>query len=251
VPDESRRHAEFRQARVAKVAARQWGNITTAQLRAIGFSKDDIYGMKVRGLLHPQHRGVFAFGAPSPAPEAKWAAALLAAGKGAALSHTSAAAFYGQLVVRAVTEVTAPTQRRGDDTLRVHERKRIEVKRERGLLVATPAQTLLDLAATSWPIDRMTHEMAAASLVSLDDLRAFARNRRGEPGATKLNKALRLPHTRSPLDTDQPHATAWAERNDNERDTWLEEQRAKEVWRVRRETWDRETLAAELRGRLT
>jgi very-short-patch-repair endonuclease len=226
--------------------------------------------MVERALLDRQHRGVFAFGARSPAPEAKCAAALLAAGKDAALSHTSAAAFYGQLVVRAVTEVIAPTRRRGDEILRVHTARRYEVKHERGLLVTTPAQTLLDLAATSWPIDRMTHELAAASLVSLDDLRAFARNRRGEPGATKLNKALRLPHTRSQwehdflrwikqltdipppilndpighltvdchwpdhdliieLDTDQTHGTAWAERNDNERDTWLEEQRAKEV----------------------
>jgi very-short-patch-repair endonuclease len=43
----------------------------------------------------------------------------------------------------------------------------------------------------------MTHEMAAASLVSLDDLRTFARNRRGEPGARALAQALDLPHTRS------------------------------------------------------
>ena len=43
----------------------------------------------------------------------------------------------------------------------------------------------------------MTHEMAAASIVSLDDLRTFARNRRGEPGARALAKALAMPHTRS------------------------------------------------------
>jgi hypothetical protein len=157
--------------------------------------------------------------------------------------------------------------------------------------VTTVPQTLLDLGATSWPIDRITHEMAAASLVSLDDLRAFARNRHGEPGATALCRALRLPHTRSQwerdflrwiktlpdipppilndpvghltvdchwpdhdlvveLDTDQTHGTAWAQRNDAERDTWLDEGRAKEVWRVRRETWDRQALAAELRQRL-
>jgi hypothetical protein len=68
--------------RAAEVAARQWGNITAAQLRAIGFSKTAIHWMVERGLLYRVHRGVFAFGAPSPAPEARWAAALLAAGKG-------------------------------------------------------------------------------------------------------------------------------------------------------------------------
>jgi hypothetical protein len=211
---------------------------------------------------------------------------------GSALSHTSAAACYGQIAVRAVTEVTAPKQRRGDAMLRVHEAKRFEVTHRRGLRVTTPAQTLLDLAVSGWPIDRMTHDMAAASLVSLDDLRTFARNRRGEPGATALNRALNLPHTRSAweraflrwvtkvdgipqpilndpiehltvdchwpdhdliveLDTDQTHGTAWKQRDDEERDAWLRDERGKEVWRVWRERWDREALAADLRQRLT
>jgi hypothetical protein len=62
VPDKTRPLAEFRQARAAEVAARQWGNITAAQLRAIGFSKDEVYEMAHRGLLHRLHRGVYAFG---------------------------------------------------------------------------------------------------------------------------------------------------------------------------------------------
>lgn len=179
------------------MAAGQWGNITAAQLRAIGFSPKEIHGMQRRGLLHRMHRGVYAFGALSPAPEARWAAALLAAGDGSALSHTGAAAFYGQLPVREVIEVTAPTRRRGDATLRVFTATGIEVVRRRGLLVTTPAQTLLDLAATKWPIDRMTHDMAASGIVSIDALRRFARNRRGTPGARALAQALDLPHTRS------------------------------------------------------
>jgi hypothetical protein len=173
------------------------GDITTAQLLAVGFSKDEIYEMAKRGLLHHRHRGVFAFGAPSPAPEAKWAAALLAAGDGSALSRTGAAAFYGQIAVREVTEVTAPTRRRGDDRLKVHTAKRFDWVERRGIRVTTPAQTLLDLAATGWPIDRMTHDFAASGTVSLDSLRTFARNRRGEPGARALAKALAMPHTRS------------------------------------------------------
>jgi predicted transcriptional regulator of viral defense system len=291
VPDESAPHAHFRQARAAEVAARQWGNITRRQLLAIGFSKAEVRGMADRRWLHRMHRGVYAFGAISPAPEARWAAALLAAGDGSALSHTTAAAAYGQLPIRGVIEVTAPKQRRGDGRLRVHERPAIEVTRRRGLTVTSPAQTLLDLAAIGWPIDRLTHEMAAASIVSLDALRTFARNRRGEPGAAALKKALALPHTRSnwereflrwiksladipqpilndpidhltvdvhwpdhnliiELDTDQTHGTAWSIRNDEERDDWLQQRRAKEVWRIKRETWDREALATQLGKRL-
>jgi hypothetical protein len=164
----------------------------------LGFTADEIRGMLGRPLLHPRHRGVYALGALSPAPEARWAAALLAAGEGAVLSHKSAAALWGLLPIREVVEVTVSTQRRGDGGLRVHRtRGRVETTHHKALRVTTIPQTLLDLAATGWPIDRLTHEAAAASLVSLDALKTFAANRRGARGAAKLNEALGLPHTRS------------------------------------------------------
>jgi hypothetical protein len=272
------------------VAARQWGNVTTRQLRGIGFSKTAIHWMVRRGLLHPLHRGVFAFGAISPAPEQRWAAALLAAGEASALSNTTAATFYGQLPVRSVIEVIAPTRRRGDERLKIRTPRHAEIIERRGLRVTSPAQTLLDLAATSWPIERMTHEMAASGLVSLDALRTFARNRRGEPGARALNRALDLPHTRShwerrflgwvtglpgvpaPILNDPiGHITVdvhWAGHHlvielDTEQThgtAWKKrddaerdawlESRGIEVWRVRREDWVPEELQRCLRHRL-
>jgi very-short-patch-repair endonuclease len=194
------------------------------------------------------------------------------------------------MVAREVIDVVAPTRRRGDERLRLRTAKRFEVIERRGIRVTTPAQTLLDLAAAKWPIDRMTHEFAASGLVSLDDLRTFARNRRGEPGATALARALNLPHTRSSwereflrwvqglegveeprmndrvghltvdchwpdhdlvieLDSEQTHGTAWKQRDDAARDDHLEG-RGKEVWRVRREEWERVALGARLRERL-
>jgi very-short-patch-repair endonuclease len=195
--NETHPHGGFRSARAAALAARQWGNVTAAQLRRLGFTHREIEGMAQRGLLHRMHRGVYAFGAPSPAPEATWAAALLAAGRGAALSQTSAAALYGMLPPLTVTEVTAPTKRRGDATLRVHRAKAKESHRRRGLMVTTVPQTLLDLAATGHAIDRLTHEAAASGLISLDALTAFAQRKRGAPGARALRNALALPHTRS------------------------------------------------------
>jgi very-short-patch-repair endonuclease len=290
VTDEIHAGGGFRQARAALLAARQWGNITRRQLLDVGFTSREIDGMVERGLLHRLHRGVYAFGTLSPAPEQRWAAALLAAGDGSALSHTGAAGFFGQVAVREVIEVTAPTQRRGDERLKVHTARRFETVRKRGLTVTTPAQTLLDLAAAKWPIDRMTHEMAAGGVVSLDDLRTFARNRRGEPGATALAKALDLPRTRSawerrfllwatnlegvpaPVTNDRiGHLTVdchWPDRDlVIELDTdqthgaaWKRrddaerdawlEKKGKCVRRVREEEWDPERLAAELRGRL-
>ena len=52
------------------------------------------------------------------------------------------------------------------------------------------------------------------------------------------------------LDTDQTHGTAWKKRDDTERDDWLEDRRRKEVWRVERDTWDPNALAAQLHERL-
>ena len=229
---------------------------------------------------------MYAFGAPSRAPESKWAAALLAAGEGSALGRTAAASFYGQLAVREVTEVVAPTRRRGDERLKITAAKKFEVIKRKGLSVTTPAQTLLDLAAIGWPIDRMTHEFAASGLASLTALRAFAHDRRGEPGASKLARATGMPHTRSErerafarwlqrldipqpilndpvghltvdahwpahdlvieLDHEQTHGSAWARKQDAQRDAWLRG-KGKEVWRTRAYG---PALAARLRERV-
>jgi hypothetical protein len=84
------------------VAARQWGAITRLQLRGVGFSDDEIEGMVRRGQLIRMHRGVYVLGARSPAPEQRWAAALLAAGKGAVLSHTASAGNFGWIQPREI-----------------------------------------------------------------------------------------------------------------------------------------------------
>jgi hypothetical protein len=199
---------------------------------------------------------VYVLGALSPAPEQRWAAALLAAGKGAVLSHTAAAAHYGLLPPREVIEVAVPRRRRGDDIVRVHERKHIEITRHKGLPTTTVAQTLLDLAATHWPIDRLTQEAAAKGLIPLNDLRAFAANRRGAQGAATLAAAAGQPLIRSrmeyealkklgvpdvnsevgidevdlrwgdlvvELDHDQTHGTKWARERDERKDQRLRE----------------------------
>jgi very-short-patch-repair endonuclease len=184
------------------VASRQWGCLTTEQLRAAGVSRGQIERMVERGLLSRMHRGVYVLGALSPAPEQRWAAALLAAGKGAALMHTAAAGNYGLLPPREVVEVAVPKRRRGDDMLRVHERRSIGITRHKGLPTTTVAQTLLDLAATHWPIDRLTQEAAANGLVPLDDVRAFAASRRGARGAARLAEAAGQPLVRSKLEAD-------------------------------------------------
>jgi hypothetical protein len=242
--------------RIRSVAARQWGCITVVQLLAAGLTRRQVEYMARRGLLIRIHRGVYVLGALSPAPEQLWAAAVLAAGRGAALMHTAAAGNFELLPPREVIEVAVPKRRRGDATLRVHERRRIEITRRNGIPTTTVAQTLLDLAAANWPIDRLTQEAAARGLVPLDDLRTFAAQRRGALGAGKLAKAAGQPLVRSrmearalrelgvpqvngkigadevdlrwgdlvvELDHDQTHGTKWARERDARKDQRLKE----------------------------
>jgi hypothetical protein len=238
------------------VAARQWGAITRLQLRGVGFSDDEIEGMVRRGQLIRMHRGVYVLGARSPAPEQRWAAALLAAGKGAVLSHTASAGNFGWIQPREIIEISAPRKRRGDEHLTIHRRGRIEVTRRNGLPTTTVAQTLLDLPATGWSIDRFTQEAAATGQISLDALRAFAARRRGARGAKRLADAAGQPLIRSRLearaltelgppkvnervhgeevdlswpglvveiDHDQTHGSKWARERDARKDQRLEE----------------------------
>jgi hypothetical protein len=253
MPNESALQQHQRSARLAAVASRQWGAITHRQLLELGFSKGEIRGMREKGLLHVMHRGVYVLGALSPAPEQRWVAAVLAGGRGAGLMHTAAAGHYGLLPPREVIEIAAPRKRRGDATLRIHERRHVELTQLKGIPTTTVAQTLLDLAATNWPIDRLTQEAAATGLIPLNDLRAFAASKRGARGAAKLAEAAGQPLTRSriewealrrlgapevnerigsdeadlawkehnlvvELDTDQTHGTKWARERDARKD---------------------------------
>jgi hypothetical protein len=197
--DESHRQGGFRQAPLAAMAGSQWGNVTTSQLRGLGHTPREIEGMVRRGELLREHRGVFSVGHRSPAPEARWAAALLAAGPRSALSHSAAAAARRLLAPRHVTEVTAPTQRRGDPRLRVHHAPLPErdVVLHTGLRIVSVPRMLLELAGVGWPIDRMAHEAAASGLADLEDLRAWTAVHPPAAGLVALRTALDLPHMRS------------------------------------------------------
>ena len=76
---------------IARIAARQHGVVTTAQLERAGADKSAITRRVSRGRLHRVHRGVFAVGHPGLSRKGMWKAATLACGERCALSHRSAA----------------------------------------------------------------------------------------------------------------------------------------------------------------
>jgi len=82
------------EARLAQLAHGQHGVVSTAQLHALGFSRQAIYTRRGR-LLHRVHRGVYAVGHTRLSPKGRRMAAVLACGPGAVLSHRAAAGLHG------------------------------------------------------------------------------------------------------------------------------------------------------------
>jgi very-short-patch-repair endonuclease len=82
---------------LARIAARQHGVVSTAQLNDAGIDKDGISRRVKSGRLHRVHRGVYAVGHMRLTFEGRCMAAVLALGDRAAVSHRSAAALWRML----------------------------------------------------------------------------------------------------------------------------------------------------------
>ncbi|MFN8159769.1 MAG: DUF559 domain-containing protein [Solirubrobacterales bacterium] len=165
---------------------RQHGVVDGEQLRRIGLGRGAIEAMLDRGRLHSVHRGVYAVGHTSLSVEGRWMAAVLATGRGAVLSHSSAATLWRVLArPQAVIDVTARGQRKVPGVT-VHRRRLLpdEVTVCAAIPVTSPARTLFDLAAVVSPVrvERAVNEaevLRLADALSLDELVMRYRGRRG------------------------------------------------------------------------
>ena len=136
-----------RWARAADLAS-PLGLLTAAQLNALGIFRGAIEKGLRSGRLHRVHRGVYVLGHRPATREVKWAAAVLACGPEAVLSHRSAAAAWaireweGHRV-----DVTSPSGR-GRDGIRVHRASLHEIDRtlRLGIPVTSVARTVADMA---------------------------------------------------------------------------------------------------------
>jgi very-short-patch-repair endonuclease len=141
---------------IARLAESNAGAITHAELIAAGIGPDAIDHRVKSGLLHRRHRGVYIVGHLALAPRAEEAAALLACGPGAVLSHRSAAAVWALADPdHKIIDVTLPGRRcRPKAAIRLHcaqALQRLDVRSIESLLVTAPARTLLDFAADASP----------------------------------------------------------------------------------------------------
>jgi hypothetical protein len=136
-------------ARVACLAARQHGNVTRAQLHALGLGDGAIAHRLRSGRIYRVFRGVYAVGRPASGPLELASAAVLACGAGAALSHFSALALWGLRNRWPRTPEVASLHDHRPAGIEMHKLSSFaprELTIQRGIRTTSPARTVLDCA---------------------------------------------------------------------------------------------------------
>jgi very-short-patch-repair endonuclease len=193
-----------RDARIAAIAHRQHGLITTAQLRACGLGDSSIRKRVDTGRLHRLHRGVHAVGHGSVSRDGTWMAAVLAAGGDAALSHVAAAAHWRIWRRGGAVETTLVASRRvrglvGVRVIVTRTLHRRDVRVRFDIRVTSVERTILDLGSmlSPWQLANVLHEAEYRNRLSLRELdRVLARNR-GSRAVTTVRRALEIRATGS------------------------------------------------------
>jgi Transcriptional regulator, AbiEi antitoxin/REase_MTES_1575 len=160
---------------IARLAERQHGVVSLAQLLLLGLSRSAVAKRARQGRLTRIHRGVYAVGHGRLTLRGYWMAAVLAHGPGAVLSHRSAAALHGiRPDNRPKTDVTVPRpSARSRSGIVVHRSTTLQpadITTIDGIPCTSLARTLLDLADV---IDRQGVERAVsqAEVLGIFDLR--------------------------------------------------------------------------------
>lgn len=181
-------------------------------LLELGLSRDQIDDRLRTGSLEPAYRGVYVVGGAPRTREQRWAAAVLACGATAVLSHLSSAALWALTEIDPVViDVSvASRSRRTRQGIRAHRPRRLEGEDttfHRGIATTTVARTLIDVAVvvSTRSLERLLDEAEYLRLLDPTDLeRALERND-GRAGVARLRR-VRSRHdpgttrTRSPLE---------------------------------------------------
>jgi hypothetical protein len=183
------------QVRLARIAARQHGVVSRRQLLAIGIGDDAVRRRVARGYLHRLHAGVYSVGHVPLTQKARWMAAVIACGQGAALSHFDAAVLWGfHNVLGRLIHVTVRWQR-SIDGLIVHRTRRLdpdEVTTKHAIPVTTVERTLVDLT-DHLNEDRLLRALREAEfqrLLDLDSLNAAVERAHGRRNLKPLKQAI-------------------------------------------------------------
>jgi very-short-patch-repair endonuclease len=176
---------------IARVAGGQHGVVSSAQLVAAGWSKDQILGRARGGWLRSVHRGVYLVG-PLDTPHTLPMAAVLAT-DGIVSSYPAAVLWDWRPAREGPIHVTLPAGGHNRPGITVHRAKLhpADISRRHGIPVTSAARTILDLAATepTAELERALNEAGLQRRVSTRSLNEqFSRypHHRGTAALTKL-----------------------------------------------------------------
>jgi very-short-patch-repair endonuclease len=183
---------------ISRLAAAQHGVLTTAQLLACGLTRRQILVRVRDGELHRLHRGVYAVGHTALPEFGLEHAAILAAGEGAALSHTSAGWIW-----RVIDRLAGPVHvtlrgrlirsRPGIEIHRGDALTTADIRTREGLPLTSPARTLIDLASqldrAGW--ERALSEARFRRLIRDGELEAALERAGTRPGTAAVRDHLR------------------------------------------------------------
>lgn len=206
---ESRNEYTTSKVRVSRVAARQCGQITRAQLRTLGVASGTVARWIDSGYLASVVPHVYAVGHLARDDRTRLFSLALFAGPSACVSHGTCAHWRGWLRYPvSPTHISTPRRIRVKlPGVLIHGERDLARELINGIPCTTLTQTLLDVAATE--SDRLVHRC----LAQLDYERKLNRKAiqaacgRGRPGSAALLKALdlympQLAHTKSELEDE-------------------------------------------------
>lgn len=177
---------------VGRLAAKQHGRVSWAQLRHLDVPQSTIHEWAARSYLTRVLPKVYAIGHTAPSREADLWAAVLYAGPGAMLSHATAARWRGLIdYAPRIIEVSTPRRVRSLPGVKVYARRHgLDRPIHAGIPVTPVPQMMLDVAATC---DLKLLNRALSQLDHQHRLNIAALERAcgpGYPGATILREAL-------------------------------------------------------------
>ena len=192
----------------ARLAGRQHGRISWAQLVEAGVDAEQIKRWVRDGRLRAGHHGVYAVGHVASSVDGDYMAAVLACGEGAVLSQRAAA--YRLRLLRGAPpppEVTVPTtagrRRPGIVVHRVRALHPLDVSTLDGIPITTVPRILLDLAPRAQPeqLTRMCHEAWVLHGTGPPEIDACIARNPHKKGAAKLRRAQGADVTLSDLES--------------------------------------------------
>jgi len=183
---------------VEELARRQHGVVGREQLLALGMGRRAIARRLEQRRLHEVHRGVYVVGVRRISRRGRWMAAVLACGKGALLSHRSAARLWGLLSPASEwVDVTRPGRRVNRDGIVSHRGFVLDDERMvvDGIAATSPFRTIFDLAAVASmrELERAWHEAEVRGLRDRVSLPVLLERYPGRRGTRNLWALLESP----------------------------------------------------------